>query len=111
MRQTITVARKTVAYDAEAFPSVTYTTVLTTRAEREGRHGSEAWRNRAAFSEATDLFTIRKPGVDIDTSMVVVLNGDIYEITSIEDIRGRGMYLEILAKRVEPSGEGELQST
>ena len=39
------------------------------RAYHEARHGSERWANRAAFSEATDLFCFRAiPGVEISTS-------------------------------------------
>jgi len=30
--------------------------------------------------------------------MTIVDNGKKFEITSVEDIKGRGMYLEVLAK-------------
>ena len=34
-----------------------------------------------------------------------LLCGDsVFEITSVEDVKGRGMYIEVLAKEVQPSG-------
>lgn len=79
--------------------------VATVRAYREGRHGSEKWANRAAFSEATDLFRFRTiPGVKISTDMRLFCDGSVFEITSVEDVKGRGMYIEAFAKEVKPSG-------
>jgi hypothetical protein len=36
--------------------------------------------------------------------MVVVNEDSRFEITSIEDVKGRGMYLEVLAREVVPGG-------
>jgi hypothetical protein len=36
--------------------------------------------------------------------MAVVNNEGRFEITSVEDVKGRGMYIEVLAKEVKPSG-------
>ena len=66
---------------------------------------SEKWANRAAFSEATDLFRFRRiPVLTITTAMVIVSKDSRFEITSIEDVKGRGMYIEVLAKEVISSG-------
>ena len=71
------------------------------RAYHEARHGSERWANRAAFSEATDLFRFRAiPGVEVSTKLFLLCEGCRYDITSVEDVKGRGMYVEILAKKV-----------
>ena len=71
----------------------------------EARHGSERWANRAAFSEATDLFRFRViPGVSVTTDLALLCDGDRFEITSVEDVKGRGMYLEVMAKVVKPGG-------
>lgn len=71
------------------------------RAYREGRHGNEKWANRAAFSEATDLFRFRViPGVTVTTRMVIACADGRFEITSVENVKGRGMYIEVLAKKV-----------
>ena len=95
-----------VTTDTEGFPVETDVTVANIRAYREGRHGTEKWANRAAFTEATDLFRFRViPGVNITTDMILVTDGKRFEITSVEDVKGRGMYIEVLAKEVKPSGE------
>lgn len=91
--------------DPEGFSATEDVVVASLRAYREGRHGSEKWANRAAFSEATDLFRFRCiPGVKITTTMVIRCGDTRFNITSVEDVKGRGMYLEVLAKEVTASG-------
>jgi hypothetical protein len=36
--------------------------------------------------------------------MVIVCTDGRYQITSVEDVKGKGMYVEALAKEVKPSG-------
>ena len=43
-------------------------------------------------------------GVRISTDMRLFCDGIVFEITSVEDVKGRGMYIEALAKEVQPSG-------
>lgn len=87
--------------DSEGFRTTQDTVKANIRAYREGRHGSERWANRALFSEATDLFRFRHiPGVTISTKMVIVCGEERFNITSVEDIKGRNMYIEVLAKKV-----------
>ena len=91
--------------DSEGFSTEIDNIVASIKAYREGRHGTEIWANRAAFSEATDLFRFRRiPNVTVKTSMVLVTKDGRFEITSVEDVKGRGMYIEVLAKEVKPSG-------
>ena len=91
--------------DAEGFATTVDTVLASVRAYREGRHGSERWANMAAFSEATDLFRFRAiPGVTVTTAMTLICGEERFDITSVEDIKGRGMYIEVLAKEVKPSG-------
>ncbi len=75
---------------------------------QEGRHGSQRWANLAAFSEATDLFRFRCiPGLTITTNHVLVTEDGRYDIVSVENVKGRGMYIEVLAKRSESTvGKG-----
>ena len=101
----IEITQKQIVADSEGFQTETDVVVARIRAYREGRHGSEKWANRAVFSEATDLFRFRTiPGLKISTDMRILCDGAIFEITSVEDVKGRGMYVEVLAKEVEPSG-------
>lgn len=105
MNKSIEITQKQVITDNEGFQSETDVVLANVRAYREGRHGSEKWANRAVFSEATDLFRFRTiPGLKISTDMRILCDGAIFEITSVEDVKGRGMYVEALAKEVEPSG-------
>ena len=102
MSARISIAVETIVKDAEGFATKTDTILASLHAYREGRHGSQKWVNRAAFSEATDLFCFRKiPGLTVTTEHVILCDGERYEITSVEDVKGRGMYLEVLAKRIE----------
>ena len=105
MNTLIDIVEKVTIKDAEGFRTEVDNIVASVRAYREGRHGNEKWANRAQFSEATDLFRFRCiPGVTVTTALVVVNDGGRFEITSVENVKGRGMYIEVLAKEVKPSG-------
>ena len=94
--------------DEEGFISESDVILASLRVYQEGRHGSTKWANLAAFSEATDLFRFRViPGVGITTDHIIVCDGGRYDIVSVEDVKGRGMYIEVLAKRSEATvGKG-----
>lgn len=105
MNTQIQITQKQVTLDDEGFQTESNVVVATVRAYREGRHGSEKWANRAAFSEATDLFRFRTiPEVKMSTDMRLICGDSVFEITSVEDVKGRGMYIEALAKEMKPSG-------
>lgn len=105
MNTQIQITQKQVTLDDEGFQTESNVVVATVRAYREGRHGSEKWANRAAFSEATDLFRFRAiPRMKITMDMRLLCGDSVFEITSVEDVKGRGMYIEALAKEVQPSG-------
>lgn len=96
------IVRKTKEKDSEGFVKEVDTVIANIRVYKEGRHGSEKWANLAAFSIATDLFRFRRiPGIRITTSDFIICDGEQYAITSVEDIRGKNMYLEVLAKKVD----------
>ena len=106
MNAFIDIQAKKVGKDIEGFRTEEFQSVASVRAYREGRHGSERWANRASFTDATDLFRFRAiPGVTVTTAMVILCDGHRFEITSIEDVKGRGMYIEALAREVKPSGK------
>jgi hypothetical protein len=87
--------------DSEGFSTTADEILASVRVYREGRHGSERWANLAAFSEATDLFRFRSiPGLTVTTDHILVCEDGRFEITSVEDVKGRGMYTEVLAKKV-----------
>ena len=87
--------------DSEGFSTTADEILASVRVYREGSHGSERWANLAAFSEATDLFRLRViPDLEITTDHILVCEDGRFEITSVEDVKGRGMYVEVLAKKV-----------
>ena len=102
MNTPISIVQEVVTKDTEGFATKTDNILVSVHAYREGRHSSQKWVNRAAFSEATDLFRFRTiPGLTVTTEHVILCDGERYEITSVEDVKGRGMYIEALAKRIE----------
>ena len=90
--------------DEEGFSEKVENVVASVRAYKEERHGTQKWANMAAFSEATTLFKFRKiPNVDITTKLYILHEGTRYDIVSVENVRERGMYIEVMAKKVEPA--------
>lgn len=90
--------------DSEGFTSKEDVVLASFRAYHEGRHGSVRWANLAAFSEATDLFRFRTiPDVTVETGQIIICDGGRFEIVSAENIKGRSMYVEALAKKVVAS--------
>ena len=88
--------------DTEGFVSNGDTILATMRTYREEKHGTEIWANRAAFSTASALFRFRKhPTLTVTTDMALVCDTGRYRILSVEDVRGRGIYIEVLAEKLE----------
>ena len=105
MNSFIEIVKKSIDTDDEGFKTENLKTVAKVRAYREGRHGSEKWANRATFSTATDLFRFRcMPHIEITTDMLILCDNRKLEITSGENVNGRNMYLEALAKEVKSGG-------
>ena len=91
--------------DSEGFVTKGDSVIASVRAYFEPKNSTEKWANMAAFSTATALFRFRTiPGVKIDTAMVIACNGERYNILSVEDVRQKGLYIEVLAKAVSGSG-------
>ena len=106
MNTLVDIVKPTITTDEDGFRIVSDEVLATVRAYREGRHGSERWANRAAFTDATDLFRFRViPKLSVTPDMALVCGEERFEITSVEDVKGRGMYVEVLARKVEPSGK------
>lgn len=90
--------------DSEGFTHSEDVVLANVRVYQEGRHGSQRWVNLAVFSETTDLFRFRTiPGVELTTDCFLLCGGDRFDITSVENVKGRGMYTEVLAKRTVSS--------
>jgi predicted transcriptional regulator len=90
--------------DAEGFSHMEDSIIASVRASKEDRHGSKAWANRAVFSSATAMFRFRAlPGISVRPDMAIVCAEGRYRILSVEDVGGRGMYIEALTEITKPS--------
>ena len=100
-----TVKRTVKNVDSDGFGIDTEETVAeNVRCYREGRHGSERWVNLSSFSDVTDLFRFRTdPDKTITVDDILYCGSERFRICSVENIRGKGMYTEILAKKAESS--------
>ena len=104
MNSFIDIVQTTNTKDDEGFAVSADTVLASVRAYKEDRHGNKTWANRAVFSTATCMFRFRMiPGVEINTKLQILCEGKRYKILSAEDVRGRGMYIEVLAEHIEPS--------
>lgn len=104
MNTLIDIVRTEQRKDNEGFVTSVDINLASVRAYKEDRHGTTMWANRAAFSTATTLFCFRViPDVRITTSLAILCSDMRYKILSAEDVRNRGMYIEVLAERLEPS--------
>lgn len=105
MRVFIDLVETVTVKDNEGFSGMHEEVVASLRAYMEQRHGNESWKNRAAFSTATAMFRFRRiPGIEVTTRHRIVCAEGRYEIKSCEDVRNRGMYIEVLCEKVEASG-------
>ena len=90
--------------DPEGFVTTGDTILASVRAYKEDRHGNEDWSNRAAFSTASSLFRFRTiPELLVTSEMSIACSDGRYQILSVENVRGRGMYTEVLAEKKEPT--------
>ena len=104
MNTFLSIIEKQFTQDEDGFKTETDVTVAEVRAYREGRHGSQRWANLAAFSEATDLFRFRCiPELTVTTDHFLICDDCRYDIVSVENVKGRGMYIEVLAKKEVPT--------
>jgi head-tail adaptor len=96
------IKQKLVGKDDDGFKKETEIVIATVRCYREGRHGSKRWANLASFTDATDLFRFRSiPDIPITSDYVIDYQGELFKILSVENVKGRGMYIEVLARKVE----------
>ncbi|MDD2267959.1 MAG: head-tail adaptor protein [Eubacteriales bacterium] len=93
--------------DAEGFVTTGDRIIASVKAYKEIRNTSTKWERiigNAAFSTVTALFRFRKiPGLTVDTTLFISDMDGRYNIISVEDVRGRGMYVEVLAEKSEGS--------
>lgn len=105
MNTQIEVIKKTHSTDEDGFAVDSDVVLANVKAYREQRGATEFWANRATFSKATDMFQFRTiPNLKITTDMIIRCDDAEFEILSLDGLRGKGMYIGILASEVKSSG-------
>jgi SPP1 family predicted phage head-tail adaptor len=94
IRTRVTLKSRTVTVGTGGFQTPTLTTLATVSAKWVNVHGSEVWAANAVNAMRAATVTIRYRD-DIDETCVVVLDGENYEITSMDDIQQRHEYIEM----------------
>ncbi len=102
MKTLVEIIESTINRDEEGFAEKENRIIANVRAYQEERRPSRKWVNLSAYTEANALFQLRIiPGVELKAGMVIVSDTGRYTIINVEKIKG--LYLEILAKKIEPT--------
>ena len=109
MKIPITILQISHGKDKEGFATLVETPVACVRSYKEDKNTTEKWSNQAIFQQASSLFKIRHiPRLTITTDMKIDCFDGRYEILSVENVRGKNMYIEILGKKeVDFDGEDD----
>ena len=107
----IVISRVYYGKDADGFRTEMNEPVASVRAYFEPKNTTEKWTNRAVLKDASALFRFRYvPNVRIDASMVIDCLGERYNIVSIENLRQKNMYCEVIGKVEDTHGEDESEN-
>jgi head-tail adaptor len=111
MRAFLEIIKVEVATDEQGFAVEKDICLAKVRGYREQKNGSTAWLNRASFSDATDLFKVRKiPDLELKPGMFIVCDGHRFVIRSADDVKGKGLYIEVLGREVSASGKSNVDN-
>lgn len=106
MNQRIQIVKMINSRDGSGFVTKQDEILASVRAYKEEKNATEKWLNFATFSSATCLFRFRFiPNLTVTTDMVIISDNDRYQIISVENVRNRGMYLEVLTTKIEVSAD------
>ena len=93
--------------DSAGFSTKQDEVLATVHAYKDEKNATEKWVNMATFSSATCLFRFRFiPNLDNTADMAIISAPKRYKIVSVENVRNRNMYLEVLTTEVEVSADG-----
>ena len=85
--------------DRDGFPTESDELIACVRARVETRNATEKWSNRAVLRDASAVFTFRRiPHIDLTTDMAIVCGADRYNIVSVENVRNRNLYTQVVAR-------------
>ncbi len=110
MRTLIRIIQPLYGKDSDGFHTVSDDVLAEILCRMEVKNATEKWSNRADLRDANAIFTFRRiPGITITPRMQICLDAERYDIQSVEDIRMRGMYIQVVAKMQETiNGKNEI---
>jgi SPP1 family predicted phage head-tail adaptor len=102
LRTRITLARRNIVKQPGGAQKYEPVSIATVYAKWVNLHGSEVWQAATVNAVQPATVFIRYRG-DIDTTCLVILNGTIYEIVAMDNVRQRNEYIEL---KVQATGAG-----
>ena len=104
MNDFIDIIEHRVDRDAEGFGQESDVVLASVRAEKSYAAMTETDVNNASFAMQTAVFRFRCiPGLRIEPSQFITDAAGRYNITAVDEVSGRGMYLIVTAQRVAAS--------
>ena len=104
MNDFIDIIERRVDRDAEGFGQESDVVLASVRAEKSYAAMTETDVNNASFAMQTAVFRFRCiPGLRIEPSQFITDAAGRYNITAVDEVSGRGMYLIVTAQRVAAS--------
>ena len=104
MNDFIDIIERRVDRDAEGFGLESDVVLASVRAEKSYAAMTETDVNNASFAMQTAVFRFRCiPGLRIEPSQFITDAAGRYNITAVDEVSGRGMYLIVTAQRVAAS--------
>lgn len=102
MNTTIDIISTEPIKDSDGFVNHGDTVIASVKAYFEQKNSTEKWRNMSQSNEVNALFRLRNiPDIKLSNRHVIICEGKRYNIYSVENIKSRKMYLEVLAKCFE----------
>ena len=104
MNDFIEIIQRRCTTDEEAFSTNQDVVLASVRAEKSYGSMTEKQANDATFAAQTAVFRLRHiPGLRVEPSMFITDAAGRYNITAVDEVSGRGMYLVVTAQRVVAS--------
>ena len=104
MNDFIEIIQRRCTTDEEAFSSDQDVVLASVRAEKSYTGMNESSKDDATFATQTAVFRFRCiPGLRVEPSLFITDAAGRYNITAVDEVSGRGMYLVVTAQRVAAS--------
>src|SRR5699024_3899561 len=104
MRTFIDIVTREIVKAEECFSEETDRILAYERAYKEERKSSKARANKAELTKENAIFRDRNiPDLTIKPKIFIVCDDGRYEVVSVDNVKNRNMYIEVLTKKVVAS--------